>query len=72
MRAALDDGLALAAEAAVFAASLEAEPWARPPRAGLAPVRLAGGGLAVAEVHWYEGRGLSGRRLKIKRLLACP
>jgi hypothetical protein len=36
---------------------------------GAATVRLAGGRLRRAEVHWYEAHGVGRRRMKIKRFL---
>lgn len=37
--------------------------------AGVATVRLAGGALRRAEVHWYEAHGIGKRNMKIKRFL---
>jgi hypothetical protein len=39
-------------------------------RKGTATVRLAGGALAKAEVHWYEAHGIGRKELKIKRFLS--
>jgi len=36
---------------------------------GIAMVRLPGGILCRAEVHWYEAHGVGKREFKIKRLL---
>jgi hypothetical protein len=36
---------------------------------GTALVRLEGGRLCRAEVHWYEAHGIGRKRLKIKRIL---
>ena len=36
---------------------------------GIASVRLAGGRLRRAEVHWCEAHGVGRRRFKIKRFL---
>lgn len=38
-------------------------------RAGEAYVRLADGSMHMAEVHWYEAKGLGQREHKIKRFL---
>jgi hypothetical protein len=38
-------------------------------RKGLARVRLAGGSIRMAEVHWYEATGIGRKELKIKHLL---
>jgi len=38
-------------------------------RKGIATVRLPGGALHRAEVHWYEAGGIGRREFKIKRLL---
>ncbi len=38
-------------------------------RKGFAEVRLRGGEIARAEIHWYEATGIGKRELKIKRLL---
>lgn len=38
-------------------------------RKGTAEVRLGGGEIARAEVHWYEATGIGKREFKIKRLL---
>ena len=36
---------------------------------GIATVRLAGGTVREAEVHWYEAHGLGRRAFKVKRFL---
>jgi hypothetical protein len=36
---------------------------------GVAKVRLQGGRICQAEVHWYEAHGIGRRKMKIKRLL---
>jgi hypothetical protein len=36
---------------------------------GVAKVRLHGGRICNAEVHWYEAHGIGRRKMKIKRLL---
>ena len=36
---------------------------------GVAKVRLQGGRICNAEVHWYEAHGIGRRKMKIKRLL---
>jgi hypothetical protein len=36
---------------------------------GFALVRLRGGTMVRAEVHWYEAHGIGRKRMKIKRLL---
>ena len=36
---------------------------------GVATVRVAGGELRRAEIHWYEAHGVGKRGLKIKRFL---
>ena len=38
-------------------------------RKGVAEVRLRGGEIVRAEVHWYEATGIGKREFKIKRLL---
>ena len=38
-------------------------------RKGTATIRLAGGILFVAEIHWYEATGIGKKEFKIKRLL---
>lgn len=38
-------------------------------RRGYALVRLAGGDVVEAELHWYEAHGIGRREVKIKRLL---
>jgi len=36
---------------------------------GQATVRLEGGNIRQAEIHWYEAHGIGKRRFKIKRFL---
>ncbi len=36
---------------------------------GFAKVRLQGGNIRKAEVHWYESHGIGKKKMKIKRLL---
>jgi len=36
---------------------------------GIAKVRLHGGRICFAELHWYEAHGLGKKKMKIKRLL---
>jgi hypothetical protein len=36
---------------------------------GVASVRIAGGAIRRAEVHWYEAHGIGRVRMKIKRFL---
>ncbi len=36
---------------------------------GTAKVRVAGGKICMAEVHWYEAHGIGRRKMKIKRFL---
>jgi hypothetical protein len=36
---------------------------------GIANVRLQRGGIRMAELHWYEARGIGRKKMKIKRLL---
>ena len=38
-------------------------------RKGVAEIRLRGGEIVRAEVHWYEATGIGKREFKIKRLL---
>lgn len=38
-------------------------------RKGIANVRLRGGTIRLAEVHWYEAHGIGKVRMKIKRYL---
>jgi hypothetical protein len=38
-------------------------------RKGIARVRLPGGTIHLAEVHWYEAAGIGRKEYKIKRLL---
>lgn len=35
---------------------------------GIAKVRLEGGSICNAEIHWYEAHGIGRKKLKIKRL----
>ena len=37
---------------------------------GVATVRLVGGVLRRAELHWYKAHGIGKRKMKIKRLLS--
>ncbi len=37
---------------------------------GIARVRLAGGQVRRAEVHWYEAHGIGRKKMKIKRFLS--
>jgi hypothetical protein len=36
---------------------------------GIATVRLIGGNIRVAELHWYEAHGIGKKKMKIKRFL---
>lgn len=36
---------------------------------GVARVRIAGGDMRDAEVHWYEAHGVGRKKMKIKRFL---
>jgi hypothetical protein len=36
---------------------------------GVARVRLPGGNMRKAELHWYEAHGIGKRKIKIKRFL---
>ncbi len=36
---------------------------------GIGTVRLPGGGVRRAEIHWYEAHGVGRRKMKLKRLL---
>ena len=36
---------------------------------GVASVRLSGGNIRIAEVHWYEAHGIGRKKMKIKRFL---
>ena len=36
---------------------------------GIATIRLLGGSIRVAEVHWYEAHGIGKKKMKIKRFL---
>ncbi len=38
-------------------------------RKGIARVRLAGGSVHIAELHWYEASGIGRKEFKIKNLL---
>ena len=38
-------------------------------RKGIARVRLIGGEIVLAEVHWYEATGIGKREFKLKRFL---
>jgi hypothetical protein len=38
-------------------------------RKGIARVRLAGGSVYRAEVHWYEAHGIGRKELRVKRFL---
>ena len=38
-------------------------------RKGIARVRLSDGAVRLAEVHWYEARGIGRKELKIKRYI---
>jgi hypothetical protein len=38
-------------------------------RKGIARVRLAGGSIHLAEIHWYEAGGIGRKEFKIKYLL---
>lgn len=38
-------------------------------RKGVADVRLRGGQVVIAEIHWYEAGSVGKREFKIKRLL---
>jgi hypothetical protein len=38
-------------------------------KSGLARVRLKGGQIRWAEIHWYEGHGVGQKEFKIKRIL---
>ena len=38
-------------------------------RKGVARVRLEGGAIRLAEVHWYEPHGIGRREFKIKRYI---
>jgi hypothetical protein len=37
---------------------------------GIARIRVAGGHIRKAEVHWYEAHGIGRRKMKIKRFLS--
>jgi hypothetical protein len=39
-------------------------------RKGVARVRLEGGSVCTAEVHWYEAHGVGRKELKLKRILS--
>ena len=36
---------------------------------GIAPVRLAGDTIRLAEVHWFEAHGIGKKKMRIKRFL---
>ena len=36
---------------------------------GIAKIRLQGGRVCKAELHWYEAHGIGRKKMKIKRLL---
>lgn len=36
---------------------------------GVAQVRLIGGNIRLAEIHWYEAHGIGRKKLKIKQFL---
>jgi hypothetical protein len=38
-------------------------------RKGVATVRLSGGTIRLAELHWYEATGIGRKELKLKRYL---
>jgi hypothetical protein len=38
-------------------------------RKGFATVKLQGGSVVEAELHWYEASGIGKREIKIKRIL---
>ena len=37
---------------------------------GIAQIRIAGGQMRKAEVHWYEAHGVGRKKMKIKRFLS--
>ena len=37
---------------------------------GVARVRLAGGRICRAELHWYEAHGIGRKKMKVKRFLS--
>lgn len=41
-------------------------------RKGFATVRLSGGRIRWAELHWYEAHGIGARELKLKKILVEP
>ena len=41
-------------------------------RKGFATVRLSGGSIRRAELHWYEAHGTGARELKLKKILGEP
>jgi hypothetical protein len=59
--------------AQVFVKSLVCEGFMAAPvwrkRKGVAHVRLAGGTVHLAEIHWYEAAGIGRKEFKIKQLL---
>ena len=36
---------------------------------GIATVRLAGGTIRLAELHWFEAHGIGKRKMRVKRFL---
>ena len=38
-------------------------------RKGFCQVRLIGGEIVLAELHWYEAHGIGKREMKIKRII---
>jgi hypothetical protein len=41
-------------------------------RKGFATVRLSGGRIRWAELHWYEAHGIGVKELKLKKILGEP
>jgi hypothetical protein len=41
-------------------------------RKGFATIRLSGGRIRWAELHWYEAHGIGARELKVKKILGGP
>jgi hypothetical protein len=37
---------------------------------GIASIQLAGGRIALAELHWYEAHGIGKKEIKIKRIIS--
>jgi hypothetical protein len=37
---------------------------------GIAEIRLPGGNIRKAEIHWYEAHGIGRKKLKIKRFIS--